>query len=94
MVAAAPTSVDLYPVGGGLDARTRANVRTFAERYRRYGAGAVMILTPAGTNPELDRRLRDPPGASRGGRQRQVAVGAYLPPNDAAAPPVRVSSRA
>src|SRR6202789_2654375 len=48
VVAAAPTSVDLYPVGGRLDARSRANVRAFADRYRRYGSGAVMIQTPAG----------------------------------------------
>ena len=51
VVAAAPTSVDLYPVGGRLDERSRANVRAFAERYRRYGSGAVMIQTPVGTNP-------------------------------------------
>src|ERR1700678_2429915 len=48
VVAAAPTSVDLYPVGGRLDERSRANVRAFADRYRRYGAGSVMIQTPAG----------------------------------------------
>ena len=41
VVAAAPTSVDLYPVGGRLDERSRANVRAFADRYRRYGSGAV-----------------------------------------------------
>src|SRR6516165_936371 len=51
VVAAAPTSVDLYPVGGALDQRSIANIRAFAERYRRYGAGAIMIETPAGTNP-------------------------------------------
>jgi pilus assembly protein CpaD len=51
VVAAAPTSVDLYPVGGALDERSIANIRAFAERYRRYGAGAVVIQTPAGANP-------------------------------------------
>jgi len=34
VVAAAPTSIDLYPVGGRLDERSRANVRAFADRYR------------------------------------------------------------
>ena len=43
VVAAAPNSIDLYPVGGRLDERSRANVRAFADRYRRYGSGAVTI---------------------------------------------------
>jgi len=80
VVAAAPTSVDLYPVGGRLDGRSRANVRAFADRYRRYGSGAVMIQTPVGTNPnsiavyEVRRALL---GAGVRGR---IAVGDYLPP--------------
>jgi pilus assembly protein CpaD len=91
VVAAAPTSMDLYPVGGRLDERSRANVRAFADRYRRDGSGAVMIQTPVGTNPnsvavyEVRRALL---GAGVRGR---IAVGDYLPPNDGAAPPVRVS---
>ncbi len=91
VVAAAPTSIDLYPVGGRLDERSRANVRAFAKRYHRYGSGAVMIQTPLGTNPnsiavyEVRRALL---GAGVRGR---IAVGDYLPPNDGAAPPVRVS---
>jgi pilus assembly protein CpaD len=91
VVAAAPTSIDLYPVGGALDERSRANVRVFVERYRHYGAGAVTIQTPAGANPNsiAVREVRSALVAAgvRGG----VTVGAYLPPNDGAAPPVRVS---
>jgi pilus assembly protein CpaD len=91
VVAAAPTSMDLYPVGGRLDERSRANVRAFADRYRGVGSGAVMIQTPVGTNPnsmavyEVRRALL---GAGVRGR---IVVGDYLPPNDGAAPPVRVS---
>ena len=91
VVAAAPTSMDLYPVGGSLDERSRANIRDFVERYRHYGSGAVTIQTPVGTNPnslavhEVRRAL-----VAAGVRGR-VATGAYLPPNDGAAPPVRVS---
>ena len=91
VVAAAPTSVDLYPVGGRLDERSRANVRAFADRYRRYGSGAIVIQTPVGTNPnsiavyEVRRALV---GAGVRGR---IAVGDYLPSNDGAAPPVRMS---
>ena len=38
VVAAAPTTMDLYPVGGALDDRSRANIRAFVERYRHYGS--------------------------------------------------------
>jgi pilus assembly protein CpaD len=91
VVAAAPIRMDLYPIGGRLDARTRANVRAFAERYRHDGSGAVMIQTPLGANPnsiavyEVRRAL-----VSAGVRSR-IVMGDYLPPNDGAAPPVRVS---
>jgi pilus assembly protein CpaD len=91
VVAAAPTSMDLYPVGAALDQRSMANIRAFAERYRHYGAGAVTIRTPAGTNPNsiAVREVRSALLAAgiRGG----VAIGAYLPANDGAAPAVRVS---
>jgi pilus assembly protein CpaD len=91
VVAAAPTSIDLYPVGGALDARSTANIRAFVARYRNYGAGAVTILAPVGTNPDsravhvVRRALFD------AGLNGRVGFGAYLPPNDGAAPPLRVS---
>ena len=43
VLAAAPDQLDVYPVGGRLDARSAANVRAFVQRYRRYGAGAITI---------------------------------------------------
>jgi pilus assembly protein CpaD len=91
VVAAAPTSVDLYPVGGALDQRSIANIRAFAERYRRYGAGAIMIETPAGTNPNSRAVYEVRRALLAAGVKGRIAVGAYLPPNDRAAPPVRVS---
>ena len=91
VVAAAPTSIDLYPVGGRLDDRSRANIRAFVEQYRRYGSGAMTIETPAGTNPN-SIAVREVRGALvAAGVRGRVAVGAYLPANDGAAPPVRVS---
>ncbi len=90
VVAAASTSVDLYPVGGKLDERSREDVRAFVERYRHYGSGAVMIQTPAGTNPN-SIAVYEVRSALRAAGLRGMAVGAYLPPNDGAAPPVRVS---
>jgi pilus assembly protein CpaD len=91
VVAAAPTSVDLYPVGGALDERSRANIRAFVERYRHYGSGAVTIQTPAGTNPNSIAVYEVRSALRAAGVKGSVAIGAYLPPNDGAAPPVRVS---
>jgi pilus assembly protein CpaD len=91
VVAAAPTSVDLYPVGGRLDARSRANVHAFADRYRRYGSGAVMIQTPAGANPNSIAVYEVRRALLAAGVRGRIAVGDYLPPNDSSAPPVRVS---
>ncbi len=91
VVAAAPTSIDLYPVGGALDERSRANIRAFVERYRHYGASAVTIQTPAGANPNSIAVHEVRSALVAAGLRGRVAVGAYLPPNDGAAPPVRVS---
>ena len=44
----APTTLDVYPVGGGLDSLTSAKIRVFAERYRARGVGRIAILAPAG----------------------------------------------
>lgn len=91
VVAAAPTSIDLYPVGGVLDARSRANIRAFVERYRHYGSGTVMILTPEGTSPNSTAVHVVRRALISAGVRSKVAFGAYLQPNDGAAPPVRVS---
>ena len=75
VVAAAPTSIDLYPVGGALDERSMANIRAFAERYRHYGSGAVMIQTPAGTNPNSIAVYEVRRALARRWRQRQYRRG-------------------
>jgi pilus assembly protein CpaD len=91
VVAAAPTTVDLDPVGGRLDARSRANVRAFADRYRRYGSGAVIIQTPVGTNPNSIGVYEVRRALLAAGVRGRIAAGDYLPSNDSSAPPVRVS---
>ena len=91
VVAAAPTSMDLYPVGGRLDQRSRANIRAFADRYRHIGSGAVMIQTPVGTNPNSIAIYEVRRALLAAGVKGRIAVGDYLPANDGAAPPVRVS---
>jgi pilus assembly protein CpaD len=91
VVAAAPANLDLYPVGGRLDERSRANVRAFADRYRRYGSGVVMIQTPVGTNPNSIAVYEVRRALVAAGVRGRIAVGDYLPTNDGSAPPVRVS---
>jgi pilus assembly protein CpaD len=92
VVAAAPTSIDLYPVGGALDQRSRANIRAFVERYQRYGeAGTIKIQTPAGTNPHLIAVYEVRRALLAEGVKGRIGVGTYLPSNDGAAPLVRVS---
>jgi len=91
VVAAAPTSIDLYPVGGRLDDRSRANIRAFVQRYRHYGAGEVRIETPVGANPNSIAVSEVRTALHAAGVRGRITVGAYVPPNDGGAPPVRVS---
>ena len=60
-------------------------------RYRRYGSGAVTIQTPVGTNPNSIAVYEVRRALLAAGVRGRIAVGDYLPPNDGAAPPVRVS---
>ena len=91
VLASAPTSLDIYPVGGALDARSVANLRAFAERYRRLGTGEILIFTPSRKAPtmravnEIRRALA---GAGVGG---MVGVGSYVPPDPDREAPIRVA---
>jgi hypothetical protein len=51
VLASAPTSIDIFPVGGALDTRSIENIRAFAQRYRHYGSGDVALLAVAGPPP-------------------------------------------
>ena len=42
-----PATVDVFPAHGRLDGRTLANLKAFVERYRAFGSGEIVILTPA-----------------------------------------------
>jgi len=91
VIASAPTSLDIYPIGGALDGRSVANIRAFVERYRQFGAGVMTILAPAGTAPnskavyEVRRALAD------AGLRGKVAFGAYALFDKGAAAPIRLS---
>ncbi|HZZ63186.1 MAG TPA: CpaD family pilus assembly protein [Roseiarcus sp.] len=90
-LASAPTRMDVYPIVGALDARTVANLRVFAQRYREFGSGEVVILTPgrrdfdARAVGEIRRIL-----ASAGLRGR-VAIGSYAPSDPNGAAPIQVA---
>src|ERR1035438_3985740 len=48
ILAQAPTSIDVFPVGGGIDSQSVAKIRAFAERYRELGTGQITVLAPSG----------------------------------------------
>src|SRR5208282_3943081 len=56
VLAQAPTTLDVYPVGGGLDSQSAADIRAFAQRYRALGTGRITILAPAGA-PEANAKV-------------------------------------
>ncbi len=91
VLASALTRMDVYPVGRAIDARTVANLRAFGERYRGFGSGEVVILTPGRRDGdgrivgEIRRVL-----ASAGLRGR-VGIGSYAPSEPDSAAPIRVA---
>jgi pilus assembly protein CpaD len=56
VLAQAPTSLDVYAIGGSLDSQSAANVRAFAQRYSELGSGQIAIITPAG-RPESSAKI-------------------------------------
>lgn len=90
VVAAAPTSLDIFAVGGALDARSVANIRAFAERYRHYGSGDIAILAPAGITGN-SRAVHEVRMALAGaGVNGRIMFGTYASPDKDAAP-IRLS---
>ena len=92
VVASGPTSLEIFAVGGALDARSTENIRAFAQRYRRYGTGDIAILAPAGTTAN-SRAVHEVRVALAGaGVNGRVMFGTYAPPDKDAAAPIRLSS--
>ncbi len=78
VLAQAPTVVNVYPVGVGLDPQSAASVKSFAQRYREFGSGEIVILAPegsraAGANVVAEIRKELYANGLRG----YVAVGSY-----------------
>jgi pilus assembly protein CpaD len=91
VLASAPTSLDVYPVGGALDARTVANLHAFAERYRRFGSGGVMIFTPGPHSSHAKAVYEIRKALSGAGLRGMVGVGSYVAPAGSGAAPIRLS---
>ena len=91
VLASAPTSLDVFAVGGGLDRRSIENIRAFADRYRHYGSGDIAILAPAGAtaNSKAVREVRA--ALARAGVDGRVMFGTYALPESDAAAPIRLS---
>jgi pilus assembly protein CpaD len=91
VVASAPTSLDIYPMGGALDERSVANIRAFAQRYRHFGSGPIAILAPAGT-PSSSKAVYQVRGALvDAGLKGNVVIGTYATPNRGPTAPIRLS---
>ena len=79
----APTSLDLFPVGGRLDMLSQDKIKGFAERYRTFGTGEVMILVPARRSHRRRSGGADPKVALR---QRFARLCRGRPPTPSTAP--------
>jgi pilus assembly protein CpaD len=90
-VAEAPTALDVYPTGGALDQQSIDNIRAFAQRYRQFGDGRIVILAPAGERGH-DARLIDQirRALAGSGLRGYVSVGSYPEANPNHASPVRL----
>jgi len=89
VLAHAPARLDVFPIHGGLDAQSKANIRNFAERYHSFGSGGITILTPADRqagNLQVVSEIRRALYAS--GLRGKISVGSYPVANPVAATPV------
>lgn len=91
VVAQAPTTLDVYPVGERLDGETVVRIKDFAAHYREFGAGRITILAPTGgrerSGPVVDQVRRTLASA---GLRGYVGVGAYPVVDPTRASPVRL----
>ena len=77
VLASAPSTLDIYPLGGRLDARSRSEIAAFAQRYRRFGSGEILVLT-GGQNGTDARAAEEVRGAlASAGAPARVAITRY-----------------
>jgi len=90
VAAKAPTTLEVFATNGGLDAESIADLNAFADRYKRFGAGRIAILTPSNQRrgavvTAIRKTLFD------AGVRGAIAVGSYPNYDSAAIAPVRLS---
>lgn len=91
ILAQAPTTLDVYPVGERLDGETVASIRNFAAHYREFGTGRIVILSPmgrGGRNNLVVNEIRRTLASS--GLRGYVGVGGYPVADAIRAAPVRL----
>jgi pilus assembly protein CpaD len=92
VLAQAPTTLDVYPVGGGgLDSQSVAEIRRFAQRYRALGTSQITILAPAGQrerNSRIINQIRRTLAST--GLRGYLGVGVYPVADATRASPVRL----
>jgi pilus assembly protein CpaD len=91
VLAEAPTTLDVYPVGGALDEASLANIHAFAQGYSELGDGRIAIMAPAGERGRdahaIDQIRRALAGA---GLRGYVSVSSYPDHGGNRASPVRL----
>lgn len=92
VLAHAPTSLDVFPGGSGLDVVSRGEVHAFVARYRRFGAGPILIMAPQGRSDQTRLALEQIRKALvADGVRGNVNIGSYPPSSVAAASPIRLT---
>ena len=91
VLAEAPTTTDIYPVGGRIDPLAADAIRGFAERYKTFGNSQIVILTPAGgreASPSIVAEVRKSLYAN--GMRGYVSVSSYPVADPSRASPIRL----
>jgi pilus assembly protein CpaD len=91
VVAQAPTTLDVYPVGEAIDAESVAKIKEFVSHYRQFGTGPITILTPVShgeRSTAVVDQIRRTLAAT--GLRGYVGVGAYPVADATRASPVRL----
>jgi pilus assembly protein CpaD len=95
VLAQAPTTLDVFPVGqGALDRSSVEDVRAFAARYRSMGSGRILILAPSGARYGVRAAVDEIRGVlASSGVRGSVGLGSYRVAAPSLAAPIRLIFR-